>query len=267
MKLKEVLKNKLSPEELDSLKTAFDVVGDIAILEVSDELVSKEKVIASSLLNLNKSIKVVVKKVGGHEGVFRLQEYKVLAGEDRLETVHKENDVRLKLDISKVYFSVRLSTERLRVASSCLKNERVLVMFSGCAPYPLVISKNSKVSSIIGVEINPDAHKYGLKNVRLNKVNNVKLYCGDVKDIVSSLGKFDRVIMPWPKGGDAYLSLVKGIVKVGGYVHFYDFVGEDEFSLVEEKVSKVFPKYKKLRFVKCGQLAPRAYRVCLDFQV
>lgn len=264
MKLKDVLKGELQNNELEILRGAFDVVGDIAILEIPDELIPREKLIAESLLKVNKNIKVVVKKLGGHEGVFRIQGYKYLAGEERFETVHKENGIKIKLDISKVYFSVRLATERLRIAKLCQEGERVLVMFSGCAPYPIVISKNSLVKEIIGVEINPEGHRYGLENIKLNKVKNVTLYCGDAKDI--DLGKFDRVVMPWPKGGDAYLEIAKKAVKKGGFVHFYDFLEESEFNLAEEKVKKIFKKYEILGFVKCGQLSPRAYRVCLDFK-
>lgn len=266
MKLREALKGKLSGSEMDSLKTAFDVVGDIAILEVGDSLVSKEELIANTLLNMNKNIKVVVKKVGAHSGVFRLQDYKVLAGEDRLNTVHVESGCRFKLDISKVYFSARLGTERLRISKLCKEGERVLVMFSGCGVYPIVISSNSKVDSIVGVEINPSGHEYGLENVKLNKVSNVTLINSDVSKVELE-GKFDRVLMPWPKGGAEFLEVAKKYVKSKGIVHLYDFVHEDDFNLVEEKVKKVFKSYKKLDFVQCGQLAPRQWRVCLDFCV
>ena len=107
--LRGALKGKLTEKEFSYLRAAFDLVGDIAIIEIPDELVKKEKIIADALLVLLKNVKVVCKKAGMHEGVFRTQKMKVLAGENRKETVHKENDVRVKIDVEKVYFSSRLS--------------------------------------------------------------------------------------------------------------------------------------------------------------
>jgi tRNA G37 N-methylase Trm5 len=61
-------------------------------------------------------------------------------------------------------------------------------MFSGCGPYPAVLSKNAKAKEIYGVEINPAAHRYALENMKLNKLKNVDLFCGDVNDILPNLG-------------------------------------------------------------------------------
>ena len=51
--------------------------------------------------------------------------------------------------------------------------ESVLVMFSGAAPYPINIVKNSEAKEVYGIEINPIAHKYAKLNLELNKINNV----------------------------------------------------------------------------------------------
>jgi len=108
--LKDVLGNILTKDELERVKTAYDVIGDIAILEIDKELRIKEKEIGNALLRLRKDIKTVVRKEGGHEGEFRTQKMAWLAGEDKRVTVHKENNVLLKMDIEQVYFSPRLST-------------------------------------------------------------------------------------------------------------------------------------------------------------
>ena len=60
--LRKVLENKLSLKQLEHLKTSFDIVGDIAILEIDDELKKKEKIIAKTVLELHPHIKTVVKK-------------------------------------------------------------------------------------------------------------------------------------------------------------------------------------------------------------
>ena len=73
----------------------------------------------------------------------------------------------------------------------------MLVMFSGCAPYPIVIAKNAKPAEIAAVELNPVAYDYAVENVKLNKANNVTLFEGDVNEVVPILHKkFDRILMP-----------------------------------------------------------------------
>jgi tRNA (guanine37-N1)-methyltransferase len=182
--LKEVLKGELTDEEFERLKTSYDTVGSIAILEIDELLRKKEKLIAEALLQSNKNIKTVLRKDDKHDGEFRTQKLKWLAGEKTKETMYKENGVSLMLDVEKVYFSPRLSTERKRIAEQVKKGEDILVMFSGCAPYPCVLSKNTKAKSIIGIESNPEGHIYGLKNLELNKLRNVVLINDDVKKAV-----------------------------------------------------------------------------------
>lgn len=265
----EALQGKLTPEELKVLPRAFDTTGDIAVIDLPDELVKKESIIGNALLELNIHIKVVAKKVGIHSGVYRAQKLKVIAGEKRKVTVCRENNVLLKLDVEKCYFSPRLSTERKRVADLVKEGEDVLVMFSGVAPYNCVIAKNTLAKSVYGVEINPVAHKYGLENVKLNKLNNVHLYCGDVRKVVPSLKmKFDRILMPLPKSASEFLDVVKAAAKEKAVVHFYEILDLKDFpEKCMEEIKGHFPKAKLLNAVKAGDYAPGMIRGCVDFRV
>lgn len=272
MKLKGALKGKLAKAQLKSLVTSFDIIGDIAIIEIPENLEKKEKLIAEAILKLNKNIKVVCKKAGIHSGIFRRQKLVIIAGEKRKTTIHKESNVRMKLHIQDVYFSPRLSTERKRIASQVKPAEDVLIMFSGVAPYCLVIAKNTKAKEVYGIEINPLAHKYALENVKLNKLNNVKLFLGDVRMVVPTLNKkFDRIAMPLPLGGENFLDVTLSAVKKNGVIHFYDFKDESGFEISKQKVldacSAVKKKCKILRLVKCGQIGPRTFRICIDFKI
>ncbi|NQU98321.1 class I SAM-dependent methyltransferase family protein [Candidatus Woesearchaeota archaeon] len=269
---KQILKKKLSKKEFDILKTAHDVVGSIAILEIPDELKKKEKLIAETLLKANKNVKTVLKKAGEHSGTFRTQKMKWLAGEKTKETIHKENNVRLKVNVKEIYFSARLSTERKRIMKQIRRGVKILVMFSGCAPYPCVFSKNTDAYKIVGIEINPKAHRYAEENVRINKLNNVELILGDVKKVVPNLKeRFDRICMPLPRGGENFLKEALMVSKKNTVIHFYDFLHKTEFDKAEEKVKKACDKTnikcKFLDFVKCGQYSPGKYRICLDFRV
>jgi tRNA (guanine37-N1)-methyltransferase len=282
--LKEALSKLLTKTELGRVKTAYDLTGDIAILEIDEELRNKEKLIADTLLKIRKDVKTVLRKQGSHEGTFRTQKMKYLAGEKKKIALHKENNILLKLNVEKVYFSPRLSTERKRIVEQ-IKNkkqkkankEEVLVMFCGCAPYCCVIAKHCKeyVKDIIGIEINPEGHKYGLNNLKLNRLNNVGLFNGDVKKIIprlSKLGKkFNRILMPLPKHAEDFLEDALIVSKKNTIIHFYNFLHEKEFNKAEEMIKnackKASKKCKILKFVKCGQQSPGVYRICIDFKI
>jgi len=184
---KELVKFGLTKKEQGLLKTAYDAIGDIAILEIDDELRKKEKFIAETLLKCHKNINTVLRKDSAHEGDFRTQKFKHLAGEKKKETIHIESGARLKLDVEKVYFSPRMSNERLRISKQVKKGENILVMFSGCGPYPIVIAKNSEAKMVTGIELNPVGHKYALENIKLNKLKNVFLFCGDARTVITGL--------------------------------------------------------------------------------
>ncbi len=246
------------------LPHSYDIIGDILIFEIKDKLTKKEeKVIAEKLLKLNKNVKVVAKRADIYKGKYRTRKIKILAGENRKETTHKENGIRIKLDVEKCYFSPRLSQERLRIAKLVKKNEDVLVMFSGVSPYNLVISKNSKANLIYGIEINPIAHKYAVENVRINKCTNVIPIKGDVKKELPKLKKkFDRIIMPLPKKAESYLNLVLKYLKKNGTIHLYIFANENDFNNIKKKYSNKF----KVKLTRCGAYAPEIYRICLDIK-
>ena len=269
LSLVEALQRKLPKSKLELVPRSYDIIGDIAVIEIKPGLTKYEKLIANTLLDLNKNVKVVAKKVGIHKGLFRTQDLKVLAGEKRKTTLHKENNVKIFLNVETCYFSPRLSTERKRVMEQVKKNETVLIMFSGVAPYPLVIAKNTGVKEVIGIEINSEAHKFAEQNLVLNKIKNIKLYCGNVKKIVPKLKKkFDRIAMPLPKDAEHFLGSAKLVSKKGTIIHFYDFLDEKEFPEKSiSKIRKVFKNFKVLKAVKCGQYSPGRYRVCIDFKV
>ena len=272
--LKHHLKKKLSKRELALVRNAFDIVGDIAILEIPRELNKKQKIIAEAVLNMHGNVKAVYKELGGRRGKLRLQKMQWLAGEKRTETTCRENGVMLELDVAKAYFSPRQSTERKRIYQQVKKGEQVLVMFSGAAPYVIEIAKHSAAKAVYGIEVNRAAHKYAAANIKLNKIENkTKLFCGDVRKVMPKLKKkFDRIVMPLPKGAGSYLDLAFKYAESNGTVHFYDFLPEEDIPAASIKkitaaAKKLGKKVRIIKAVKCGQLAPRAYRVCVDFKL
>ena len=270
--MKDLKINGLTKKESSFVPRSFDVVGDILIFsDFPSELENKQKIIGDYFLQQHKNIKVILKKTKKYSGKFRTAQMRVVSGERRKETIYVEHGCRFKLHLEKTYFSSRLSTERKRIYEQVKKGEDVLVMFSGIAPYPIVISKNTNAREIYGIEINPLAHKYATENIVLNKINNVKLSLGGVNDILPKIKKkFDRILMPLPKGADAFLDLALSKIKKRGTIHFYDFFDKKNVhGLAIEKIKKAChgKKFKVLRVVKCGQYSPGKYRICVDFRI
>ena len=269
--IKEILKKKLTSKEREIMPRSFDAVGDIAIIEIPEKLEKKEKTIAEALLKNHKNLKVVVKKQGAHKGTFRLQKYKILAGERRKKTTHRENNLVLHLHIEEAYFSPRLSTDRLRIAEQVKKKEEVLVLFSGIGPYPLTIEKVAHPKSVTGIEMNPKAHDYALENAKKNKAKVIFINADVKKFIPHYKKKFDRILMPLPKDASDFLQITIPLLKKPAMLHFYDFLHEEEFAEAQKKIKDAAKalgrKVTSSRVIKCGQQSPRVYRVCVDAKI
>ena len=269
---KDALAKVLSNEEMENVKTAYDVLGTVSVIEIGDGLESKEKLIAETLLESNPLIKTVLRKDGSHDGVFRTQNMKFLAGEETKIAEYRENNCIMRVNVEDVYFSARLSTERKRISDMVKEGEHILVMFSGAAPYPCVLAKNTLAKHIVGVEINPEGHKYGLENITRNKITNVDLYCGDVRDVLPTLDeKFDRIIMPLPKTAEEFLDVTLPRANKNCVIHLYGFYHEDDFDKARQEIEKYCKEagrtYDNLEIIKSGQQKPHVYRICADFEV
>jgi len=269
-----IWKKKLNKKDIALIPKSYDVLGDLLIFsDFPKELKKKEKLVAEKILNEKKNVKVVLKKIKNYSGVFRTPTLEIIGGENRKETIYKENGIRLKLNPEKVYFSARTGTERKRIYQQVKKGESILVMFSGAGPLPIVLSKNTSAKEIYGVEINPEGHKYALESLELNKIKNVKLFCGDVNEVLLQIHKkFDRILMPLPKSAYDFLPIALKKIDKGGIIHLYDFEEEKNIpEAVNKKISDACKnadkKYKLLQVVKCGQYGPRKFRTCADFKV
>jgi tRNA (guanine37-N1)-methyltransferase len=269
----DLLKKQLTVKESKLIPRSQEIVGKIMVLEVPEQLEKKEKVIAEAYLKANKHIETVVKKKQIHSGEYRLRKVKILSGKRSKETVHQENGVKIKLNLEKTYFSARSANERLRIAKQVKKDESVLVMFSGAAPFPLVIAKNSLPKMIYGIEINPLAHQYALENVKLNNFDNkIRIFEGNVREILPKIRiKFDRIVMPLPKTGEEFLDIALKKCKVNGMIHLYAFLSESDLVNERKKIKQICQDHKHsvriLRTVKCGQFSPKTFRICFDIKV
>ena len=269
MNLKDALSGKLTKKELSLLKTSFDIIGDIAIIEVPNDLKKKENMIAKTLLIINKNVKTVYKKSGERKGKFRLRKLKKIIGNGP-ETIHKESGCLFKQDVEKSYFSVRESTERLRISEKIRPKENVLVLFSGVGPFGIVIAKKHPDCKIDMVEVNTIACKYAEENIRINRVaDRIKNYCGNFKEIGKQLGRYNKILMPLPETAYKYLeNALENNSKKGSMIYLYCIEGQKGGyhqktldSLIKKKKIKILEKRKVLPY------APGVYKYCIELMV
>lgn len=257
-----------------ALLGSFDMIGDIAIVEIPRGKEKEAKETAKSIMDMHPHIKTVFEKRSNRFGEFRLRELKPIIGRERV-TEHHESGCCFRLDVTRVYFSPREGTERERIAAQVKPGETVLVMFAGIGPFAIAIGKKQpRVRKVYAVEINPDAVKYMEENVRLNRLKYVvEPVCGDVRKVCRKFyGKCSRVVMPLPHEGRKFLGTAIRCLKPKGIVHFY-YIGpvENMFKMAQDIIKmecgKLGRKFRILGQKRVLPYGPGMYKVCIDFRV
>ncbi|WP_048147908.1 tRNA (guanine(37)-N1)/4-demethylwyosine(37)-methyltransferase Taw22 [Palaeococcus ferrophilus] len=265
--LESVLAERLTPGELQHLRR-YDVVGDIAVIQIPPELEHRVDDIVWGLRRVHPFIRVVAKK-GFHEGAFRIREYSIIWGEKRLTTVHKENGVELRVDLSKAFFNPRMKGERYRLAQLVKDGERILIPFAGLLPYALVIARYKNVK-ITAVELNEEAYRLGLENVELNRKRlrgEIEFIHGDVFEVLPELPYYDRVISPTPRGVDA---LALTLSKAKKCLHYYNFVHESRIAEFKNCIINECRRTGRectVRVKKVSDFKPHVFKVCADVSI
>jgi len=277
------LKNRLSQfvssEELAYIYNSYDVIGDIAIIRVTEESRKYSGTIAETIMNVQKNVKTVLAQTSSVCGDFRLRKLNFVAGENRTATLHKEHGCLFSVDVGKCYFSPRLLYERMRIAKQVVNGEVIVNMFAGVGCFSIVIAKHSKAEKVYSIDVNPVAIQFMQKNTRLNKVyQKVIPIQGDAKEIIEKRLRCtaDRVLMPLPEKAFEYLPYaVSALKEAGGWIHYYNFEYAKKNENPVEKVKlKVAEKLQSLgvtftipfhRVVRTT--GPNWYQVVLDIRV
>jgi len=261
-----------------TLTHSFDIIGNIAIVEIPKEITSKrikekekiERKIAHTIMKIHPHIKTVMKKVGPVSGKYRIRKLTIIAGKKNSETVHKESGCIFKLDVQKVYFSPRLSFERQRISSLVKEGETVFVPFAGVGPFAIVIAKEHPDVKVYANELNPHAYRYLEENIKLNKTWNVHPLKGDARKVAEAFQHIaDRVVMPIPMSAPKFIDVAFKLAKKGAVVHFYHFTDSKEGTL---KFIKECAKRRKKRIEimcvrKVRQYSPSINEYVVDFKI
>ena len=247
---------------------AYELIGNIAIIDQHEENAPE---IARVLLQ-HKNIKTIFQAASAVCGEYRTRELLFIAGVKKTETIYRENGCRYLLDVTQVYFTPRLSTERIRIADQVKNGDKVVDMFAGIGPFSILIAKRFPEAEVIAIDKNPVAIKYLRENVRLNKVKNIEIREGDARDEVKGISDADHVIMNLPHSGLEFIDSAFGIIKKCGVIHFYAISHEDDLfeGLIKEIESyarksglRVYPIDRRI----VRPYAPYQYNICIDFHV
>lgn len=264
----EVLEKEKSLEELLGFAPKYELVGDIAIIEMYE---SNAQQIAEVLIKKKKA-KVVLQAASAVEGEYRTREFSFISGERRTETLYKENNCTYMLDVAEVYFTPRLATERVRIAEQVKNGDIVVDMFAGVGPFSILIAKRLSEAKVIAIDKNPVAVKYLKENVRINKVKNVEIREGDVRKRIEGISEADHIIMNLPHSSVEFLDIAFSVVKRGGVIHFYAITHEDDlfdgvWKRIEEYASKANLRVTPIDKRIVRPYAPYQYNICIDFKV
>ena len=265
----ELLEGELTEEEIENLRTSFDTIGDIVILEIPEDLQDKKFKIGEAALKFTKRRSIYMKK-SAIKGTTRVRDLEFLAGVDDSVTIHKEHGARLKLDVREVYFSPRLATERKRVMQSVREGEEILDMFCGIGPFPIVIARNKNVE-ITSVDINESAIRYLDENIRMNKLKgSITTFTGDVREVSKSFkSKFDRIIMNLPGLAYTFLDVAVDLIKDGGIINYYEFSDSYEQGIkrLTDAANAVGKDVEIINCRKVKSISPGEWHVAIDGKI
>lgn len=277
---KDIVRCILDPVKARAVSSSYDVVGDIAIIRVLKPGILCEKdyeVIAKAIFDSNPRVKTILRQDSPVESQFRIRRLTYIAGEKRTTTIHREYGCMYRIDLSKVFFSPRLSYERVRIARSICEGEYIVNMFSGVGCFSIAIARLAKPRAVYSIDISRDAYTLMRENVYMNGVDHIVIpILGDARQTVESRfeGIADRVLEPLPDLAYAYLDVaLKALKPEGGWIHYYNFIHVKsmgvnyEIDRVRRRVERMGWKvaYAKARRVR--SIGPNWIQIAVDLYV
>ncbi|CRG99046.1 conserved Plasmodium protein, unknown function [Plasmodium relictum] len=208
----------------------------------------------------------IYKKV---EGKLRRNKIYIVCG-DNLKTVHIENNVIYKLDLSKCMFSSGNGTEKQRIkniylsGNNFLQKENVVDLFCGIGYFTLPLLKfigDEKINNYFACDINPDSLKLLKESIKLNKIKKKNLYIikqnsFSISNNVNMIRKCHRIILGLlPESLKAWNNAFNLLDnKNGGILHIHGigkyFFNDNFLSIIRTYDYKDKMKFQNLHFVK-----------------
>ena len=265
--LRDLLAGILPETLIEILPKRYKIIGDLILVKLPDELYSYRHEIGSALLKIHPRCRAVWLDKG-KEGMERKPQVELIAGYGS-ETVHRENGVLFKLDITKVMFSPGNMGERIRM-SKFGKDEVVVDMFAGIGYFSIPMAVHSHPEEITAIEINPDAFRYLQENAKLNHVEDVIIpVLGDSMEKTPE-DYADRVIMGHIFAHE-FLPVAIKALRDRGMIHYHEGVPE---KIIERPVERIKTAAEKLGkrvkiryFRKVKNYSPGVWHVVIDAEI
>lgn len=232
----ERIKERLDPmvNRSEELPDRWEKIGDVVLIKLPEGLEEYKYEIGEAYAETLGAKSVLLQ--GEIEGQRREPEVELIYGEET-ETVHVENGVKFKLDVSKIMFSSGNIDERMRMANVVNKGERVIDMFAGIGYFSLPMAVHGGPEVVHPIEINPTAFDYLKQNVRLNGVESiVEPWHGDNEDFPLE-DVADRIVMGYLHETWRYLPKAVNILDSEGVIHYHTLAkGDNIFNKVREEL-------------------------------
>ena len=256
------------PADLLSFDPTYERLGNVVIVDEDDP--ARAQALADAIVESALPVESVVNRASKVKGTERVRDWDLLAGETT-EALHREYGCEFALDLSTVYFSPRLATERHRVTDQVTEGEQAVDMFAGVGPFVIPFAKRG--ATVVGVDINDHAIEYLRENARRNSVEErVTGICGDVREVAAEYeGWADRLVMNLPHSADEFLETAVALAGEECVVHYYDIQHEDDpFGPGEAAIrAAAEPTYEvsvETRHT-VRSYAPHELNVCLDVRL
>jgi tRNA wybutosine-synthesizing protein 2 len=267
--LKSLLKDSLTPEELEALPRGWQIIGEVALVHIPPILQPKKALVADGLLKLYPRCRTVMETMR-IAGEYRQPIIEKIAG-DGTETIHKENYVVYKLDVSKVMFSQGNFFERRRMGTVG-NGEKVVDMFAGIGYFTLPMAVHSRPEKIMAIELNPVSYGYLCENVRLNHVEDiVEPILGDCREKAPAAWA-DRAIMGYVGTTQEYLQWGIRALKRGGILHYHETTPDKlvfgrPVENIKDEAARQGRSAEILKTIKVKKYSPGVWHVVVDARI
>ncbi|MBI4894969.1 MAG: class I SAM-dependent methyltransferase family protein [Candidatus Aenigmarchaeota archaeon] len=255
------LKQKISTAAgipVEKLPSRYQIIGNVLLAKLFYLDKNEKKKFALAVKQLLPYIETVceIKEISG-----KLRKPKIvkIIGK-KTETVHKENDILYKLDVSKIMFSKGNLLERKRLLENINSEEVIVDMFSGIGYFSLSISKKCK--KVYSIEKNPLSFRYLKENIILNKIENIKPIIGDSRKLRIK-EKATRVLMGYFPGTEKFLPAAMKFLDKKGIIHYHNLYKRGDLTTPISDIDKAAKK-AGFKIISFKQRTVKSYNPTLD---
>lgn len=270
--IKKHLKKEIPADFVSKIPDKWEKIGDVVIIKLPPVLNKYREQIGESFAKVLKC-KTVLQDTCRISGVHRKPNVEIIFGTDKTETIHKENNIRFKLDPQRVMFSSGNMDERLRMSKISNINEIVVDLFAGVGYFTIPMAFYSKLKKVYACEINPVAYDYLCENIVLNNVTSkVEPLLGDNRETAPK-DIADRVVMGYIDNTHMFLPVAINCLKNNtGIVHYHEvcpneLIPNHSLEKIRKTMEKNNKKVQMLKHTIIKSYAPGVSHVVIDIEI